>query len=262
MSDILQTILRRKAEEVAQRSSAVPLRELRARAAQMPAARGFERAMRARIVGGEAAVVAEIKKASPSKGVMRADFQPRQIARSYALGGATCLSVLTDQDFFQGHDDYLRQARESCALPVLRKDFTVDAYQVHEARAIGADAVLLIVAALDDAQLRALCDLSLELGMDVLVEAHDREELDRALATGSRLIGVNNRNLRTFATRLETSLELRHRIPGDRLMVTESGIHTPADVARMRAHGVQAFLIGEAFMRATDPGDELKRLFA
>jgi indole-3-glycerol phosphate synthase len=262
MSDILATILARKAEEIAARRSAVPLDELRARASDRPAPRGFEAALRAKIAAGDAAVIAEVKKASPSKGVIRADFRPAEIARSYEAGGAACLSVLTDRDFFQGHEDYLVAARAACALPVLRKDFTIDDYQVHEARALGADAILLIVAALDDARLRGLCELGLALGLDVLVEVHDGEELERALATASPLIGINNRNLRSFETSLRTTLDLIDRVPDDRLLVTESGIHTAADVMRMRAAGIHAFLVGEAFMRANDPGAELARLFA
>jgi indole-3-glycerol phosphate synthase len=262
MSDILATILARKAEEVAERRVAVPLAQLRARAADLPPPRGFHAALRAKIANGEAAVIAEVKKASPSRGVIRADFRPAEIARSYEAGGAACLSVLTDRDFFQGHEDFLVAARSACALPVLRKDFTVDEYQVHEARALGADAILLIVAALDDARLRGLCDLGLSLGMDVLVEVHDAAELDRALATRSPLVGINNRNLRSFETSLRTTLDLIEQVPDDRLLVTESGIHTGADVMRMRAAGVHAFLVGEAFMRADDPGAELARLFA
>jgi indole-3-glycerol phosphate synthase len=262
MSDILATILARKAEEIAARRSAVPLDELRARAADRPAPRGFEAALRAKIAAGDAAVIAEVKKASPSKGVIRAHFHPAEIARSYEAGGAACLSVLTDRDFFQGHEDYLVAARAACALPVLRKDFTIDDYQVHEALALGADAILLIVAALDDARLRGLCDLGLSLGLDVLVEVHDGAELERALATASALIGINNRNLRSFETSLRTTLDLIDRVPDDRLLVTESGIHTSADVMRMRAAGIHAFLVGEAFMRADDPGAELARLFA
>ncbi|MEP6940880.1 MAG: indole-3-glycerol phosphate synthase TrpC [Rudaea sp.] len=262
MSDILKTILARKVGEIRERSARVPLRELSARADQAPAVRGFVDALEARIAGGDAGVIAEIKKASPSKGVMRADFHPADIARSYAVGGAACLSVLTDVDFFQGADAYLQQARAACDLPVLRKDFTIDAYQIYEARALGADCVLLIVAALGDAALLELSALAHELGMDVLVEAHDGEELDRALATPARLIGINNRNLRTFATSLATTLDLRARVPVDRVLVTESGIATRADVERMRAAGVHAFLVGEAFMRAEDPGAALRQLFA
>jgi len=262
MSDILKKILARKAEEIRERSARVGLRELSARAAEASPPRGFIAALEAKIAVGEAGVIAEVKKASPSKGVMRADFHPAEIARSYAAGGAACLSVLTDVDFFQGADEYLQQAHAACALPALRKDFTIDAYQVYEARTLGADAILLIVAALGDAALLELSALAHELGMDVLVEAHDGEELDRALATPARLIGVNNRNLRTFETTLDTTLGLRSRVPADRLLVTESGIVTRADVARLRSAGVNAFLVGETFMRADDPGAELKRLFA
>ncbi len=202
-------------------------------------------------------MIAEIKKASPSKGLLRADFRPADIAQSYERHGATCLSVLTDEDFFQGSDEYLQQARAACALPVLRKDFTMDAYQVYEARALGADAILLIVAALGDTPLRELAELAAELGMDVLVEVHDAAELERALALPTPLIGINNRDLRTFHTSLETTLDLLGKIPADRVVVTESGIHAPADVARMRARGVNVFLVGEAFMKADDPGGKL-----
>ena len=261
MSDILQRILARKREEIDDRRARVSERDLQRRLADAPPVRGFGAALRAKVAAGSAAVIAEIKKASPSKGVMRADFRPAEIAASYAAGGAACLSVLTDVDFFQGADAYLQQARASCALPVLRKDFTVDAYQVYEARALGADCILLIVAALEDRDLRELATLAQSLGLDVLVEVHDGAELDRALATGTTLIGINNRNLRTFDTHLETTLELRDRVPAERLLVTESGIHTRADVAQMRAAGVHAFLVGEAFMRADDPGAELRRLF-
>ena len=262
MSDILNKILRRKAEEVAARRAQVPLAELARRIEAAAAPRGFVAAIERRIAGGQAAVIAEIKKASPSKGLLRADFRPAEIAQSYARAGAACLSVLTDIDFFQGADEYLRAARAACALPVLRKDFTVDPYQVHEARALGADAILLIVAALDDAVLGELAGLAGSLGLDVLVEVHDATELERALRLGTTLIGINNRNLRTFETRLETTLDLLARIPADRIVVTESGIHTPADVARMRAAGVHAFLVGEAFMRAPDPGARLAELFS
>jgi indole-3-glycerol phosphate synthase len=260
--DILRRILARKAEEVAQRRALVGDHDIVARAAGVPPPRGFRAALEAKIASGRAAVIAEVKKASPSKGVMRADFRPAEIARSYERGGAACLSVLTDIDFFQGADGYLRQARDACMLPVLRKDFVIDAYQIHEARALGADCVLLIVAALDDAQLVDFSTLAHSLDMDVLVEAHDAAELERALATPARLVGINNRNLRTFHTSLGTTLDLRARVPADRLLITESGIHARADVARMRAAGVHAFLVGEAFMRAPDPGTELERLFA
>jgi indole-3-glycerol phosphate synthase len=261
MSDILDRILARKREEIEERRRRVRQIELLARLNGAPRVRGFVDALRANIADGHAAVIAEIKKASPSKGVMRADFRPAEIAASYAAGGAACLSVLTDVDFFQGADAYLQEARSVCSLPILRKDFTIDAYQVYEARALGADCILLIVAALDDSALVQLSTLAQSIGLDVLVEVHDGAELDRALATRAPLIGINNRNLRTFETRLETTLDLIDRVPADRLLVTESGIHTPADVARMRAAGVHAFLVGEAFMRAEDPGAELRRLF-
>jgi indole-3-glycerol phosphate synthase len=261
-ADILDRILARKREEIAARVAELPQRELAARAADSPPTRGFEAALRDKISRGRAAVIAEIKKASPSKGVIRADFDPGAIARSYAAAGAACLSVLTDVDFFQGHDDYLRQARTACALPALRKDFTVDAYQLYESRALGADCVLLIAAALDDARLGELMGLARELGLDALVEVHDGVELERALATPATLIGINNRNLRTFEVSLEVTLGLLDRVPPGRLLVTESGIGAPADVRSMRRHGVHAFLVGETFMRAPDPGRELARLFA
>jgi len=261
MSDILQRILARKAQELEARSTALPLRELSARCNDLPETRGFAAALEARIEAGRAAVIAEIKKASPSAGVIRTDFDPAAIARSYEAGGAACLSVLTDVDFFHGSDADLQQARAACALPVLRKDFTIDAYQVYEARAIGADAILLIVAALGDAALLELALLAAELDLDVLVEVHDAAELERALDIPAPLIGINNRNLRTFETRIETTLDLRDRVPDERVLVTESGIRTRADVARLRAEGVHAFLVGEAFMRAPEPGKELARLF-
>jgi len=260
--DILQSILARKVGEIRERSARVTLEELAARCADLPDTRGFADALEARIARGDAAVIAEIKKASPSKGVIRANFDPTAIARSYEAGGATCLSVLTDVDFFQGADAYLQQARVACSLPVLRKDFVIDPYHVYEARALGADCILLIVAALDDAALLELSLLAAELDMDVLVEVHDGEELERALEVPSRLIGINNRNLRTFDVSLDTTLALRERVPSDRVLVTESGIVTVADVARMRGVGVNAFLVGETFMRAEDPGAELHRLFA
>ncbi|MDG4594396.1 MAG: indole-3-glycerol phosphate synthase TrpC [Candidatus Contendobacter sp.] len=261
MSDILQRILARKAEEVAERGARLGLPELRQRIERLPPPRSFQRSLERTIAGGRPAVIAEIKRASPSKGLLRDPFLPAAIARSYAAAGACCLSVLTDRDFFQGHEDFLREARAACELPALRKDFIIDPYQVYEARAIGADCILLIVAALDDATLAELARLAADLGMDVLVEVHDAEELDRALASGAALIGINNRNLRTFETRLDTTLNLLPHIPADRAVVTESGIHTPADVALMRAHGVHAFLVGEAFMRAPDPGAKLVELF-
>ncbi len=262
MSDILERILARKAEEVRARAARLPLAELAARCADLSATRGFADALATRAEAGLPAVIAEVKKASPSAGVIRADFDPAAIARSYAAGGATCLSVLTDEAFFQGSDAYLRQARAACALPVLRKDFVVDPYQVYEARALGADCILLIMTALTDARLLELALLASELDLDVLAEVHDGAELERALDLPVRLIGVNNRNLRTFQTTLDNTLVLRDRVPADRLLVSESGIHTPGDVVRLRAAGVHAFLVGEAFMRAADPGAELARLFA
>ncbi|WP_411834089.1 indole-3-glycerol phosphate synthase TrpC [Pseudoxanthomonas mexicana] len=261
MSDILDTILARKREEISERSARTPLSELAARAQAMPPARGFADALNMAIAQGDPAVIAEVKKASPSKGVIRPDFRPADIAVSYEFGGAACLSVLTDVDFFQGADDYLRQAREACTLPVLRKDFTVDPYQVYEARALGADCILLIVAALDDGQLVELAGLAMQLGMDVLVEVHDIDELERALQVPVPLVGINNRNLRTFEVSLETTLSMKDAVPRDRLLVTESGILAPADVVRMRAAGVDAFLVGETFMRADEPGEALRQLF-
>ena len=260
MSDILNRILARKAEEIAERSAATPLADLLARSAGLPPTRGFAAALEAKIDAGLPAVIAEVKKASPSQGVIRADFDPAAIARSYAQAGAACLSVLTDQPFFQGSNAYLQAARAACSLPVLRKDFIIDTWQVAEAAAIGADCILLIAAVLDDATMTALEACACGFGLDVLVEVHDGVELDRALALRTRLIGVNNRDLHDFSVSLDTTLALLPRIPADRLLVTESGIRTPADVARMRAGGVHAFLIGEAFMRADDPGQALAAL--
>jgi indole-3-glycerol phosphate synthase len=262
MTDILQRILTRKTEEITERSAKLPLAELKARLADAPETRAFADAIEAKVDAGLPAVIAEVKKASPSKGVIRADFDPAAIARSYEKAGAACLSVLTDKDFFQGSEEFLRQARGACSLPVLRKDFVIDPYQVYEARAIGADCILLIVAALDDAALLELSLLASDLDLDVLCEVHDAEELERAQALPVRLIGVNNRNLRTFETTLDTSIELQQLMDYDRILVAESGIHTPDDVERLRDAGINAFLVGEAFMRAQDPGAELKRLFA
>ena len=261
MSDILQTILARKAEEVAQRRAQRPLEELQAAVASAPPVRGFVRALQAAVANGDPAVIAEVKKASPSKGVIRPDFRPADIAVSYEFGGASCLSVLTDVDFFQGADTYLQQAREACTLPVLRKDFVIDAYQVYEARVLGADCILLIVAALDDTQLATLSELALSLGMDVLVEVHDIDELERALQVPAPMIGINNRNLRTFEVSLQTTLDMRNAVPKDRLLVTESGILGPQDVGLMRDAGINAFLVGEAFMRVEEPGEGLRQLF-
>lgn len=261
MTDILNRILARKVEEIAERSARVPLIELSACVADLAPTRGFVAAMEAKIEAGLPAVIAEVKKASPSQGVIRPNFDPAAIAASYAAAGAACLSVLTDADFFQGSETYLQQARAACELPVLRKDFTIDPYQVYEARAIGADCILLIVAALGDTALLELTLLAAELDLDVLVEVHDADELERALDIPATLIGINNRNLRTFETSLDTTLRLSARVGTERLLVTESGIHTPADVARMRDAGIGAFLVGEAFMRAAEPGAELARLF-
>ena len=261
MNDILAKILARKAQEIAARSARTDVKTLIKAMAAAPAVRDFAGALESRIQAGRPAVIAEIKKASPSKGLLRADFRPADIALSYERGGAACLSVLTDVDFFQGADAHLQQARAACGLPVLRKDFTLDPYQVYEARALGADCILLIVAALDHAQLHALAALAQDLGMDVLVEVHDASELTRALALDTRLIGINNRNLSTFETTLATTLDLLQHIPDNRTVVTESGIHARTDVTRMRAQGVQAFLVGEAFMRADDPGMKLAEIF-
>lgn len=259
--DILKRILARKAVEVAECSARTSLEDLKQRVAGAPPVRGFANALRARIASGRPAVIAEIKKASPSRGVLRADFHPAEIARSYEQHGATCLSVLTDRDYFQGADEHLQAARRACALPVLRKDFVVDEYQVMEARVLGADCILLIVAALDDARLRTLNRLARDLGMDVLVEVHDAGELDRALTLANPVIGINNRDLRTFETRLDTTLTLLPKIPAGCIVVTESGILSPDDVTLMRARGVNAFLVGEALMRAPDPGAQLTSLF-
>lgn len=261
MTDKLTEICDTKRSEVAARKAATSLADLAARAAGQSAPRGFEAALRARAAAGYA-LIAEIKKASPSKGLIRADFQPAEHARQYEAGGATCLSILTDAPYFQGHEDFLIAARAACALPVLRKDFMVDLYQVYEARSWGADCILLIVAALDQGLMEELEACALELGMDVLVEVHDGHELDRALRLQTPLVGVNNRNLRTFETTLDTTLGLLKHMPDDRIVVTESGILTPDDVRKMRAAAVNAFLVGEAFMRADDPGAELARLFA
>jgi indole-3-glycerol phosphate synthase len=262
MTDILNRILERKAEEVAERRVRMPLTELIARVADLPGTRGFAAAIEAKIEAGLPAVIAEVKKASPSKGVIRTDFCPAAIARSYAAGGATCLSVLTDRDFFQGSEAFLQEARAACKLPLLRKDFVIDPYQVYEARVIGADCILLITSALDDDVLLQLALLAAELDLDVLCEVHNEEEMERAQALPVPLIGVNNRNLRSFETSLETSLQLQQLLEYDRTLVAESGIRTPEDVELLRAGGIHAFLVGEAFMRAEDPGEELRRLFA
>ncbi|HEY6095421.1 MAG TPA: indole-3-glycerol phosphate synthase TrpC [Gallionellaceae bacterium] len=262
MSDILKKILAVKAQEVAAAQAAKSLAVLRAEAEQAAPARDFVGAIRSKIAAGQPAVIAEIKKASPSKGVLRADFQPAQIAASYAKHGAACLSVLTDEQFFQGSVAYLQQARAACNLPVLRKDFMVDTYQIWQARAMGADAILLIAAALSLAQMQEFEALAHSLGMAVLVEVHDGAELDLALQLKTPLMGVNNRNLRTFEVSLQNTLDLLPRISSERIVVTESGILKPEDVTLMRRNQVHAFLVGEAFMRAAEPGGELARLFA
>jgi len=260
--DILKKILARKAAEITERRHNTGTGEMQQQAQAASAPRGFIDALQQKTAAGQAAVIAEIKKASPSRGVLREVFDPALIAAIYDKGGAAFLSVLTDIDFFQGADAYLQQARAACSLPVLRKDFFIDPYQVYEARAIGADCILLIVAALDDAMLLELLQLAGQLGMDALVEVHDAGELERALALPARLVGINNRDLRTFETSLETTLGFLGQIPDDRIVVTESGIHTPDDVALMRARGVNVFLVGEAFMKAADPGAKLAELFA
>jgi indole-3-glycerol phosphate synthase len=266
MSDILNKIVAVKREEIAAGLKKKSLEAMRFDAESRVLTRDFEGALRAKLAAGQAAVIAEVKKASPSKGVLREDFIPADIAQSYAEGdgkvSAACLSVLTDQQFFQGSNDYLKQARASCDLPVLRKDFMVDAYQVYEARAIGADCILLIAACLDDAQMRDLEAVANSLDMAVLVEVHDRAELARALKLKTRLVGINNRNLRSFEVSLQTTLDMLPEVPHDRLLVTESGILARADVQRMRDAGVHAFLVGEAFMRAPEPGLALAELFA
>lgn len=261
MSDILNRILATKHDEVARGRAATPLAAMRAAAERQPAPRDFVGALRDRIDNGRPAVIAEIKKASPSKGVIREDFRPAELAASYERGGAACLSVLTDRDYFQGAPEYLEQARAACALPVLRKDFLVDLWQVYEARAMGADAILLIAAALDLAQMQTMEAIAADLGMAVLVEVHDGAELDRALHLKTPLLGINNRNLRSFEVSLQTTLDLHVRVPQERIVVTESGILSPQDVSLMRGNGVNAFLVGEAFMRADDPGERLRALF-
>ncbi|MCW3149596.1 indole-3-glycerol phosphate synthase TrpC [Stutzerimonas stutzeri] len=258
---VLEKIIARKYEEVAERQARVSLGELERLAAAADPVRGFAAALQRRIKAKEAAVIAEVKKASPSKGVLREHFDPAEIARSYEAGGAACLSVLTDVDFFQGADVYLRQARAACSLPVIRKDFMVDPYQVVEARALGADCILLIVSALDDVRMAELAAVAASQGLDVLVEVHDGEELERALKLETPLLGINNRNLHTFEVSLETTLDLLPRVPQDRVVVTESGILNRADVELMEINQVYAFLVGEAFMRAEQPGAELQRLF-
>ena len=259
--DILKKIIEKKLEQIRERSNNLPLRQLAAGLGGVGPARGFSAAVESSIAAGKPAVIAEIKKASPSKGVIRKNFSPSEIAMSYERGGATCLSVLTEVDFFQGEDAHLREARAACALPVIRKDFIIDPYQVYEALSIGADCILLIVACLGDAQLRELNDLAHHLDMDVLIEVHNEEELERALQVNNRLIGINNRDLHSFEVSLNTTFNLLNQVPDDRIVVTESGIHKAEDVNQMRRKAVNAFLVGEAFMRAEDPGEKLAELF-
>ena len=262
---VLTRIIDRKFEEIAERSAVVSIEDLKAQIeAQKGTAtdpRGFVASMQRALAEGRSAVIAEVKKASPSKGVLRENFQPAEIALSYQQGGASCLSVLTDVDFFQGSTEYLQQARAACALPIIRKDFIVDEYQVYEARAMGADCILLIVSALEDAKMAELNDLAVSLGMDVLIEVHDADELQRSLPLGNTLVGINNRNLHTFDVTLQATIDLLDQIPDDRIVVTESGILAPEDVALMRQHQVNSFLVGEAFMRADNPGQRLAELF-
>jgi indole-3-glycerol phosphate synthase len=258
--DILKKILDKKAEEVARRRTGMTIANLEEIAGGVESPRGFYNALRSKVLAKKPAIIAEIKKASPSKGVIRADFNPIAIGQDYAMNGAACLSVLTDKEFFQGSEVYLQMVRERCPLPVLRKDFMIDPYQIFEARALGADCILLIVAALADSQMHELSDAASKLGMDVLVEVHNAEELQRALALDTKLIGINNRNLRTFETSLQTTLDLKANIPADRLIITESGIHTHEDVQLMLDNDIYAFLVGEVFMRAESPGQKMRAL--
>jgi indole-3-glycerol phosphate synthase len=258
---VLKKILARKAQEVADRKSVVSVDQLKAQLEHASAPRGFAKALQAKISAGESAVIAEIKKASPSKGVIREDFDPIAIAKSYELGGAACLSVLTDVDFFQGADQYLVDARAACNLPVIRKDFIIDEYQLYESRAMGADCVLLIVSALQPQELYSLHATALALGLDVLVEVHDQRELEIALAVDNPMVGINNRNLHTFEVSLDNTFELLDQIPQNRIVITESGIHSGNDVQLMRDNNVHAFLVGEAFMRSENPGQQLKNFF-
>ncbi len=259
--DILKTILAKKAQEVAKRKQGMSIADLEDIASNVEKPRGFYHALQSKVAARKPAIIAEIKKASPSQGVIRENFDPIAIAQDYAMNGATCLSVLTDKEFFQGSEAYLQMVRERCPLPVLRKDFMIDIYQIYEARALGADCILLIVAALEDDLMRELAQTAAKLGMDVLVEVHDDTEMLRALPLDTRLIGVNNRNLRTFETSLQTTLDLKTQVPEDRLIITESGIHTPDDVRLMLDNDIYAFLIGEAFMRAERPGQKMRELF-
>lgn len=258
---ILRKIVARKWEEIEERKHRVSLADCKARAADQPPCRGFAQALGDRVKQARPAVIAEIKKASPSKGILRDPFEPAAIARSYAQAGAACLSVLTDRDFFQGSEDYLQQARDACALPVIRKDFMVAPYQIHESRWVGADCILLIAACLSQEQMQELAGIAREIGLDVLVEVHNQAELEQALRLPTPLVGINNRDLHSFEVSLQTTYELHQRIPEDRVTITESGIQTREDVENMQRHGIHAFLVGESFMRADDPGQQLQRLF-
>ena len=260
--DILKKILIRKTEEISERKSKMPAQEVKHRADDCPPTRGFNMAIERSISEGRAAVIAEIKKASPSRGIICENFDPESIARSYEKAGATCLSVLTDVDFFQGSDEYMQSARDACAIPVLRKDFMIDTYQIYESRVLGADCILIIVSALSDMQMQELVGTAQEIGLDILVEVHDREELERGLMLRTPLIGINNRNLHTFETDIETTIGLLPDVFHDRIVITESGIHTIEDIKTMRKHGVDGFLVGEAFMSAEDPGEKLRELFS
>jgi indole-3-glycerol phosphate synthase len=260
--DILKKILDKKSEEVANRKQRMSISDLQEIAQGVEKPRGFYRALEGKVRTKKPAIIAEIKKASPSQGVIRENFEPITIGLDYAMNGATCLSVLTDKDFFQGAESYLQMVRERCPLPVIRKDFMIDPYQIYESRALGADCILLIVAALADAQMQELAETATKLGMDVLVESHDAEELKRALALDTRLIGINNRNLRTFETSLQTTIDLKAMIPEDKIIITESGIHTQENVQLMLDNDIYAFLVGESFMRAESPGQKMRELFA
>ncbi len=260
--DILKKILATKAEEVAKRKLRMSITDLAGITSDTEMPRGFAQALQSKAASKQAAIIAEVKKASPSKGVIRENFKPIEIAQDYAMNGATCLSVLTDKEYFQGGEVNLQLARQACPLPVLRKDFMIDPYQIHESRALGADCILLIVAALSDMQMHELADTTQELGMDILVEVHDKAEMQRALKLDTPLMGINNRNLRTFETSLQTTLDLQAMVPEDRLVITESGIHTPEDVQLMKGNGIYTFLVGEAFMRAEHPGAKMRELFS
>ncbi len=260
--DILKKILARKAEEVASRKQRTPVEILKEISESVEVPRGFATALQSKAKSKKPAIIAEIKKASPSKGVIRENFKPLEIAQDYAMNGASCLSILTDKDFFQGSEAYLQMARQTCPLPVLRKDFMIDPYQIYETRALGADCILLIVAALDDEKMHALADTATALGLDILVETHNAEELERALKLDTKLIGINNRNLRTFETSLQITLDLKQAVPDDRLIITESGIHTQEDIQLMLDNDIYTFLVGEAFMKADSPGQKMRELFS